>query len=190
MIAMTTEKAGTALSCEPEAISPVESHLAYWSHYVGYRLFHELRRRTRKFGVTAAESVVLRKLLEHQQGAMPSLLAWRLGLSRGYLSRLAMRLEIKGLLNRTPSLSDRRALILRLTGAGRALVGDLARAADETNARNFVRAGAALREAIERGMKWIVRRDRLRFAPAAPCQIIPELLRLDFDWDARAGGYP
>jgi DNA-binding MarR family transcriptional regulator len=189
MIAMATENAGTPMQCEPEEISPVESHLAYWSHYVGYRLFHELRRRTRKFGVTAAESVLLRKLLEHEQGAMPSLLALRLGLSRGYLSRLAMRLEIKGLLNRTKTLSDRRALLVRLTGAGRALVGYLAAAADETNARNFHRAGVAWREAIERVMKWIVRRDRLRFVPPAQCQIIPELLRLNFDWDAGVGGY-
>ena len=169
---MATENSGSALQCEPEPVSPVESHLAYWSHYVGYRLFHELRRRTRKFGVTAAESVLLRKLLEHEQGAMPSLLALRLGLSRGYLSRLAMRLEIKGLLNRAKSVSDRRALTLTLTTAGRALVGCLAEAADETNARNFAEAGNARRETVEVVMKWIVRRDRFRFAPAARCRCV------------------
>ena len=160
------------MQCEPESVSPVESHLAYWSHYVGYRLFHELRRRTWKFGVTAAESVFLRKLLEHEQGAMPSLLALRLGLSRGYVSRLAMRLEIKGLLNRTKTLSDRRALLLRLSGAGRALVASLAVAADETNARNFAEAGDARRGTVEAVMKWIVRRDRFRFAPAARCSCV------------------
>ena len=180
------------MQCEPESVSPVESHLAYWSHYVGYRLFHELRRRTWKFGVTAAESVFLRKLLEHEQGAMPSLLALRLGLSRGYVSRLAMRLEIKGLLNRTKTLSDRRALLLRLSGAGRALVASLAVAADKTNARNFRGGGVAWREAIERVervMKWIVRRDRFRFVPPAQCQIMPDISYLDFDWDPDGGGY-
>ena len=180
------------MQCEPESVSPVESHLAYWSHYVGYRLFHELRRRTWKFGVTAAESVFLRKLLEHEQGAMPSLLALRLGLSRGYVSRLAMRLEIKGLLNRTKTLSDRRALLLNLSGAGRALVASLAVAAGETNARNFRGGGVAWREAIERVervMKWIVRRDRFRFVPPAQCQIMPEISYLDFDWDPDGGGY-
>ena len=34
----------------PERISPVESHLAYWVHYVGNRLFQKLRERTLKFG--------------------------------------------------------------------------------------------------------------------------------------------
>jgi len=38
-----------------EQISAVESHLAYWLHYVGYRLSHELGRKARRSGVTAAE---------------------------------------------------------------------------------------------------------------------------------------
>jgi DNA-binding MarR family transcriptional regulator len=189
MIAMTTRTAETASQGQPDPISPVESHLAYWSHYVGHRLFHELRRRTRKFGVTAAESVVLRKLVEHEDGAMPSLLALRLGLSRGYLSRLAMRLEIKGLLNRTKSVSDRRALTLTLSVVGRAVVRYLAAAADETNARNFQRAGSAWREAIEQVMKRIVRRDRLRFVPPGQCQISPDFPYWDFDWDGNRAAY-
>jgi DNA-binding MarR family transcriptional regulator len=183
MIAMATENAGTPMQYEPEEISPVESHVAYWSHYVGYRLFHELRRRTRKFGVTAAESVVLRKLLEHEYGAMPSLLALRLGLSRGYLSRLAVRLEIKGLLNRTKSVSDRRALILTLTERGRSLVASLAVAAAEANARNFGGADDARLEAVEKVMKRIVYRGRFRFVSQERCKIIPEFLYRDFDWD-------
>ncbi len=160
------------MQCEPEEISPVESHLAYWSHYVGYRLFHELRRRTGKFGVTAAESVVLRKLLEHKYGAMPSLLALRLGLSRGYVSRLAVRLEIKGLLRRTKTLWDRRALLLTLSKRGRALVASLAGAADETNARNFDEAGEARLETVEKVLKWIVYRDRFRFVSQERCRCV------------------
>ena len=161
-----------AMQRQPERISPLESHLAYWSHYVGYRLFHELCHRTLKFGVTAAEWVVLRKLCEHEQGAMPSLLALRLGLTRCYLSRLAKRLEIKGLINREKSVADRRALILTLTGIGRALVANLAAAADETNSRNFGAAAQTYRDSIERVMKWIVKRDRRRFVPPVKCQII------------------
>jgi DNA-binding MarR family transcriptional regulator len=158
----------------PERISPVESHLAYWLHYVGDRLFRQLRGRTLKLGVTAAESVLLRKLSEHEQGAMPSLLAWRLGLSRGHISRLAMRLEIKGLLNRSKSGSDRRALILRLTGLGRAILASLAAAADEINAHNFSGAADGPLASIEWVMKWIVYRGRCRFVPQDRCQIIPD----------------
>jgi DNA-binding MarR family transcriptional regulator len=156
----------------PERISAVESHLAYWLHYVGYRLSHELRLRTQEFGVTAAEWVVLRVLYEN--GAMPSHLASRLGLTRGHISRLAMRLEIKGLINREKSVSDRRALILTLTGIGRALVSYLAAMADKTDARNFGGAGDAWLEIIEKVMKWIVYRGRFRFVPPGQCRIIRE----------------
>jgi len=158
----------------PEQISPVESHLAYWLNYVSYRITHQLRRRTLRLGVTAAESVLLRKLHEHEEGAMPSRLARQLGLSRGHISRLAKRLEIKGLINRDKSLSDRRALILSLTGYGRVLVPRLAAVADQTDGRNFGGAGVGPLESIERVMKWIVYCGRFRFVPPGRCHIIRE----------------
>jgi DNA-binding MarR family transcriptional regulator len=155
----------------PERISPVESHLAYWLYYVGCRISHELRHRSLEFGVTAAESVLLRKLCEHEEGAMPSLLARQLGLTRGHISRLAMRLEIKGLIDRTKSVTDRRALILTLTGYGRVLLPYLASAAHQTNAHNFSGAGDTPLETIEKIMKWIIYRGRFRFVPRYRCRI-------------------
>jgi DNA-binding MarR family transcriptional regulator len=152
-----------------EQISAVESHLAYWLHYVGYRLTHELGRKARKLGVTAAEWVVLGKLYEH--GAMPTHLALRLGLTRGAISRLAKRLEAKGLIDREKSFSDRRTQLLSLTVAGRALVLLLAAVADEIDARNFGGASLAHRTKVEQVMKWIVRRDRRRFVPPGQCRI-------------------
>jgi DNA-binding MarR family transcriptional regulator len=168
----------------PQQISPVESHLAYWLHYVAYRLDHELRLRTREFGVTAAEWVVLRKLHEHENGETASRLALRLGLSRGYISRLAVRLEAKALIHRNKSDSDRRTLMLTLTDAARLLLPYLAAAADETNARNLAEAGEAAHETIERVMKWIVYRHRFRFVPAARCQMRKyRYLHLGINWD-------
>jgi DNA-binding MarR family transcriptional regulator len=178
---------------EIEQARTLESHLAYWVHYVGYRLFHELYRGVQKFGVTAAEWVVLRKLHENvekgETGTMPSFLALQLGLTRSAISKLAKRLEAKQLIDRTKSLPDGRAKLLTLTTLGRILVPRLAELADETNARNFRGAGLAWRERIEQVMKWIVRRDRLRFVPLGQCSIIPEIRLMDVDWDEDAGGY-
>lgn len=157
-----------------EPISPVESQLSYWVSYVGNRIVHQVRRRTLEFGVTAAESVLMRKLREHEGGAMPSLLALQLGLSRGHISRLAIRLETKGLIDRDKSPSDRRALILTLTGVGRALIPYLAAAADRLNARNFAVADDASLKTIEALMKWIVRRNRFRFASVERCRLVRE----------------
>lgn len=161
----------------PLRTSTLESHLSYWLHYVGYRVFHELGLRTQKFGVTGAESVVLRKL--HEQPSMPSHLALRLGLSRSAISKLAKRLEAKELIHRSKSLPDRRATLLRLTQLGRVLVPVLAATADLTDARNFRRAGQAYRDVIEHAMKWIVWRDRLRFLPQGRCRITPEYIYAD-----------
>jgi len=172
-----------------ERANALESYLAYWVHYVGYRLSHELYRRMQKFGVTAAEWVVLRKLYENvENGAMPSHLARRLGLTRSAISKLAKRLEAKEMILRTKSLTDRRAKLLTLTVLGRILVPRLAALADETNARNFRGAGLAWRERIEQVMKWIVRRDRLRLVPPGQCYIIPEFRYRDIDWNWDGAG--
>jgi DNA-binding MarR family transcriptional regulator len=181
---MTTNFSEPAMQLPPEQFYPVESHLAYWLHYVGYRVFHELRLGAQQFGVTAAESLVLRKLHEYENGAMPSRLARRLGLSRGYISRLAARLESKGLINRDKSASDRRTLILTLTDSARALVSTLAELADKINGRNFVRAGEAAHETVERVMKWVVYRHRFRFVPPDRCRMRKyPYLHLGIDWD-------
>ena len=156
----------------PLRASSLESHLSYWLHYVGYRVFHELGRQTQEFGVTGAESLVLRKLRD--QPSMPSHLALRLGLTRSAISKLAKRLEAKELIHRTQSLPDGRARLLRLTQLGRVLVPVLAGAADLTDARNFRNAGQAYRTVIEHAMKWIVWRDRLRVVPQAECRITPQ----------------
>lgn len=170
----------------PYPISPVESHLAYWLHYVGDRVLHSLRRRLLECGVTAAESVLLRKLYEYERGVMPIRLASRLGLTRGYISRLAVRLEAKGLIHREKSLSDRRTLTLTLTPLGRALLPMLARAADKTNALYFTGAGEAAHQTLEQVMKWIVCRGRFRLVPPDKCRIrkYRSLFLIDVDLEA------
>jgi DNA-binding MarR family transcriptional regulator len=181
---MTTKFSEPAMQLPPEQFYPVESHLAYWLHYLGYRLFHELRIRAQQFGVTAAESLVLRKLHQYENDAMPSRLAQSLGLSRGYISRLAVRLEAKGLINRDKSASDRRTLVLTLTDSARALVSTLAELADQINGRHFVRAGEAAHQTIERVMKWAVHRNRFRFVPPERCRMRKyRYLHLGIDWD-------
>jgi DNA-binding MarR family transcriptional regulator len=165
----------------PDQISPVESHLAYWLNYAGYRLAHQLRLRTRRLGVTAAEWVVVRKL--YGEEAMPSALARRLGLNRSTICRLGMRLEAKGLIHRDKSLSDRRTLTLRLTQKARALMPLLADAADWNNALYLAEAGNAPLETVERVIKWFIYRCRFRFVPQDRCRVRKyPYLHLGLDW--------
>ena len=126
----------------PLPISTLESYLSYWLHYVGYRLSHELGRKTQKLGVTAAEWVFLRKL--HENESMPSHLAARLGLTRSAISKLAKRLEAKALIHRTKSLLDGRAKLLKLTQLGRELVPSTRRERGSDRGAQFQSGGPGL----------------------------------------------
>jgi DNA-binding MarR family transcriptional regulator len=184
---MTANNWNLAAQRRPDRIIPVESHLAYWLHYVGCRVFHKLRLGALELGVTAAESVLLRKLYEDENDAMPIRLALRLGLSRGYISRLAVRLEAKGFIHRNKSPSDRRVLTLQLTDQGRALMFPLSELADQTNGRLFALAGEAAHDTIERVMKWVVYRHRFRILPRYRCRMRKyRYLHLGADWDVEA----
>jgi DNA-binding MarR family transcriptional regulator len=114
--------------------------------------------------VTVAEWVMLRVLFEHDTLA-PSVLAAQLGMTRGAISKLADRLVAKALVTRTADERDRRYQELAITAAGRALVPELAKLADQNDAEFFCHLTAADRAAITRVMQDIVRRHGLRTSP-------------------------
>jgi DNA-binding MarR family transcriptional regulator len=107
---------------------------------------------------------MLRVLFEHQVLA-PSVLAERLGMTRGAISKLGDRLVAKGHISRTADERDRRYQELAITAAGRALVPELAKLADQNDAEFFGHITAADRAAMMRVMQDIVRRHGLRTSP-------------------------
>ena len=87
-------------------------------------------------GVTPAEWGVIRVL--HAGGpAAPSVLAERLGLTRGAVTRLVDRLRAKALVVRAVGRGDRRFQTIALTGAGAMLVPLLAASAGAAEAGVF-----------------------------------------------------
>lgn len=141
----------------------LEAHLGYWLRYISNHVSHAFGRRLAARGVTVAEWVVLRELADG--AAAPSVLAARLGLTRGAISKLADRLVAKGLAARTADGDDGRFQSLSLTGAGHALVPDLAALADENDAAFFGHLSAEERATIEAAMREIVRRKGLKGVP-------------------------
>jgi DNA-binding MarR family transcriptional regulator len=67
----------------------------------------------------------------------PSVLADRMGMTKGAISKLADRLLAKGLIERTDNPQDKRAHSLSLTTDGRAKVPVLASLADANDAEFF-----------------------------------------------------
>jgi DNA-binding MarR family transcriptional regulator len=145
-------------------VSGIESHLGYWLRFVSNHVSHAFAQKLAARDVTVAEWVILRDLFDHDS-VIPSVLADRIGLTRGAVSKLADRLIAKALIARRADAEDRRSHSLSLTAAGRALVPRLSALADRNDAEFFSHLPARQRALIERAMKDIVRRHQLRAMP-------------------------
>ena len=141
----------------------LDAHLGYWLRYVSNHVSQAFARRLADRGVTVAEWVVLRTLLDGETA--PSQLAQRIGMTRGAITRLADRLIAKQLITRSADTSDGRAQRLALTAAGRDLVPALAQAADDNDAAFFGHLASEDRAALERALKDLVRHHGLRALP-------------------------
>ncbi|HTQ36886.1 MAG TPA: MarR family transcriptional regulator [Steroidobacteraceae bacterium] len=144
--------------------SALQAHLGYWLRYVSNSVSHSFARRMESRGVTVAEWVLMRQLLEVESLA-PSRLAERMGMTRGAVTRLADRLIAKSLLTRMADPGDGRAQKLALTARGRRLVPQLAALADVNDAEFFDELPAADRAALLRILKGLVDKHRLRSLP-------------------------
>lgn len=117
-------------------------------------------RASREHGVTAAEAALLREL--HAAGAVaPSVLAERLGMTRGGVTKLVDRLKDKQLLVRARGRGDGRMQTIALTGAGARLVPDLAAVSARVEAVVFARLDATGRAGLRRALGRIVQPNPL-----------------------------
>jgi DNA-binding MarR family transcriptional regulator len=114
--------------------------------------------------VTVAEWVMLRALYGGQSLA-PSLLARKMGMTKGAISKLADRLLDKGLIARADNPDDKRGHSLSLTREGAAKVPALARLADENDAAFFASLSAADHAALRELLHKLIAAHTLTAAP-------------------------
>lgn len=145
-------------------ISDLTSHVGFWLRYVSNHVSLAFARKVEAHGVTVAEWVFMRHLLEVEALA-PSRLAERMGMTRGAISKLSERLLAKGLVKRTEDRNDGRAHTLSLTPAGRALVPKLAALADANDAEFFDHLTPKERAGLLRVLKGVVEKRGLRQVP-------------------------
>lgn len=91
-------------------------------------------RRAEALDVTAAQWAVLIALF-NDDAATPGELTRFVGVDGAAITRLLDRLEAKGLVAREPHASDRRAVMIRLTDAGRRLTPQIVAISREENER-------------------------------------------------------
>lgn len=145
-------------------VAELDEHVGYWLRFVSNHVSQGFSRKVEEHGVTVAEWVLLRSLLDAGDVA-PSRLAEAMGTTRGTVTKLADRLIEKALVVRTPDAEDRRAQILSLTPAGKALVPKLAALADRNDAEFFAHLSLEERTDLVRVLKGIVERSGLRSLP-------------------------
>ena len=116
--------------------SDLTDHTGYWMRMVSNAVSQEFARKVSGEGVTIAEWSFLRALLDLEP-TPPSLLAERMGMTKGAISKLAERLVAKGLIERAENRHDKRAHSLSLTTEGRDRIPVLASLADKNDAEFF-----------------------------------------------------
>jgi DNA-binding MarR family transcriptional regulator len=146
------------------ASSSLEAHVGYWLRFVSNHVSHAFSRKVEERGVTVAEWVVLRQLLEMGETA-PSRLADDLGMTRGAISKLVERLVEKGMIRREESGTDRRSHLISLTSSGYELVPTLAALADRNDAEFFGHLTPEQKDELVKLLKEIVRRHELKDVP-------------------------
>src|ERR1700733_16180788 len=100
------------------AVSDLKKHAGFWLRFVSNHVSHAFARRLLASGVTVAEWVVMREMFDDEETS-PGVLADRMGMTRGGVSKLVDRLVSKKLITRRERSDDRRFQSIALTVAGR-----------------------------------------------------------------------
>lgn len=143
--------------------SELTRHLGYWMRLVSNQVSGAFAAKLAKADITVVEWVALREL--YARARAPSILAERLGLTRGAVTKLADRLIARKLMVREADAEDGRAQSLALTPAGRALVPRLAGLADRNDAEFFAFLSDGERARLEKLLEKIARRHGFRTVP-------------------------
>jgi MarR family transcriptional regulator, lower aerobic nicotinate degradation pathway regulator len=146
------------------SISGLEAHAGYWLRMVSNHVSHAFKLKVEAHGVTVAEWVVLRQLLDMGE-VHPSQLAEKMGMTRGAISKLVDRLLAKSLVVRRAAGADRRYQSVKLAASGHKLVPVLAALADQNDQEFFGHLNAEQLSALTGMLKQVVSRRQLKSVP-------------------------
>lgn len=145
-------------------VSGLEDHLGYWLRFVSNHVSHAFALKVEALGVTVAEWVVLRSLVDSGE-VNPSRLADSIGMTRGAVSKLIDRLEAKKYVERRTGKKDRRFQLVAISAGGERLVPRLAAAADSNDAEFFGHMKESERRAIAEMLREVVGLRGLKSVP-------------------------
>ncbi len=145
-------------------VSDLKKHVGFWLRFVSNHVSHAFALKLLVSGVTVAEWVLMREMFDDEETS-PGVLAERIGMTRGGVSKLVDRLVKKKLVTRRNRSDDRRFQSIALTGVGRRLIPQLAAAADQNDEEFFHPLAAGERAALIAMMKRLVKAHGLQTLP-------------------------
>src|SRR6202789_109581 len=145
-------------------VSDLKKHVGFWLRFVSNHVSHAFARKLLASGATVAEWVVMREMFDDEETS-PGVLAGRIGMTRGGVSKLVDRLVIKKLIARQERSDDRRFQSIALTTVGRRLIPQLAAMADQKDVEFFHPLSAGERAALITTMKKLVQAHGLQTLP-------------------------
>jgi len=145
-------------------VSELKKHVGFWLRFVSNHVSHAFARKLLLSGVTVAEWVVMREMFD-EEATSPGVVAERIGMTRGGVSKLVDRLVSKELVTRQDRSDDRRFQSIALTAAGRRLLPRLATLADQNDEEFFHPLSARERTALVAAMKKLVEAHGLHTLP-------------------------
>jgi DNA-binding MarR family transcriptional regulator len=154
-----SRSSGTQIS-----VSHLKSHIGFWMRIVSNNVSHAFARKLEQSGVSVTEWVVMREMYGESLTS-PSVVAARIGMTRGAITKLIDRLLAKGYVTRQESSGDRRYQEIALTAAGRRLVPALATLADQNDEEFFHPLSRKERETLLSIMQKLVEAHGLKKLP-------------------------
>lgn len=135
--------------------SELSDHLGYWLRKLSNAVSQSFADRLARHAVSVPQWVVLRTLLDHESLSLKEIVS-RVEVDQGSLSRMVDRLLARGLVQRKADASDRRAVAISLTKAGRDLVPKLAAVADRNDEAFFAGLSPRQRKDFIRTIKTLL----------------------------------
>jgi len=145
-------------------VSDLKKHVGFWLRFVSNHVSHAFARKLLASGVTVAEWVIMREMFDDHETS-PGVLAERIGMTRGGVSKLVDRLVKKKLVTRRDRSDDRRFQTIALTAAGRRLTPQLAALAEQNDEEFFHPLSPGERAALIATMKKLVDAHGLQTLP-------------------------
>ncbi len=130
--------------------------LGYWMNRVASQMHESFDQAVADLDMTAAQWAVIATVARSQQST-PGEIAEYIGIHGGSVTRLLDRLVDKGFVERISHPTDRRALIVRLTSAGKALVPKLEKRSKTENNRFLERLEPDVRATFVEHLKRLAR---------------------------------